>query len=140
MFDNSRKTKDLVFETMKPKQAWNHVTEWFSWIYSEEPDSNTINTEFTARRTPPLQEWIPHLFHRCSFRVQTWINIQGPVLNTLISLIRKSEEIHMWLFFYLAFTAEISALYKREDYPDIGKEIWFWVAKLPTNIYFIHPL
>ena len=45
------------------------------------------------------------------------------MLNTLISLIRKSEEIHMCFFFFLAFRAEISAIYKREDYPDIGKEI-----------------
>ena len=45
------------------------------------------------------------------------------MLNTLISLIRKSEEIYLWLFFFLAFTEEISAIYKMEDYPDIGKEI-----------------
>ena len=46
------------------------------------------------------------------------------MLNTVISLIRKSEEIDMWLFLiFLACIAEISALYKREDYPDIGKEI-----------------
>lgn len=130
IFDSSKKTGNLVLETMRQKQAWSHVTEWFSRIYCEKAQILTpsVLNLFPLGHLPCKNGFLIFFIELVS---EYRLGSIHEVLCSYFNLFNKEAWGNLYLGFFWLPQQEKFLLYEREGFPDIGKEISFWVAKKP---------